>query len=190
MNLNARVVQRQETKDLKSLQCRFESDRAHQSIKLGVKLKNEADFKRIYKQSIKQLRGFSMSLAAPMISGIPDLFICVPSFAPFMLEAKWFGKVTPAFSRKIPYSPLQNNWLKEIHSINPYTAFGLVGFEWNGEVYAVLVPAGIETLSFRFEDSFPYAVYSRQSKTFDLTKMFEASKIPRLNHFRYGVCAA
>lgn len=153
-------------------------------------MKNEAAFKTIFKNSIKAMGGYSLSLAAPMISGISDLYVNAPTYSPILLECKWLGSLTRTFNRKIPITPIQKFVLDECCRANLNTAFGLVGFEWNGETYAVLITPEITQLTFRFEDSFPYAVYSRQSKTFDLTKMFEASKIPRLNHFRYGICAA
>lgn len=156
---------------------------------LGVRMNNEADFKRIFKQSIKNSKGFAMSLAAPMISGIPDLYVILPDYVPIMLEAKWLGEINnPVFSRKIPFSPLQTHWMGEIHAVNAYTAFGLIGFKFQDEIYAVLTPPHVKQLTYQFEDLYPYAIYDRKAKVFTLTPMLVRSTIPKIS-FKHAVQA-
>lgn len=92
-------------------------------------MKNEAEFKAAFKKSVRAQGGFAISLSAPMISGIPDLYVIMPGYCPILLEAKWLGKVKYSFSQTIKYTKLQNFYLNEICQVKDYTAMGLIGWE-------------------------------------------------------------
>lgn len=103
-------------------------------------MKNEAEFKSLFKKSVKSAKGFSLSLAAPMIPGIPDLYVVLPGYMPVLLEAKWLGKIERNnFSRKMKYTALQIEWIKSCHEVVKYSAMGLAGFEYKEAIYAVLL---------------------------------------------------
>lgn len=148
-------------------------------------MKNEADFKKVFKTSVKARKGFAISLAAPMLAGIPDLYCILPGYIPILLEAKWLGEINSVvFNRKIPYSPLQVHWMEECNKVNPFSAFGLIGFKRNGTVYAVLVPFHVKKIAYNFEEMFTYAVYSKKTKTFELDDVFfKKAHVPNVNFY-------
>ena len=145
-------------------------------------MKNEADFKRIFKNSIKASKGFSLSLAAPMLAGLPDLFCALPGYVPILLEAKWLGEINSiVFDRKIPFSALQLHWMAECNRVNPYTAFGLTGLKRNGSIYAIITPSDVTRMDYKFEDKFAYAVYSKSKKVFEINDLFTKADVPKIN---------
>ena len=147
-------------------------------------MKNEAEFKSEFKRSVRRYKGFSLSLAAPMISGIPDLFVVMPGYMPILLEAKWLGEIKRnKFNRKIPYKPLQLLWIQECHNVNPYTAMGLIGCIYQDKIHAILVAYGTPQfyqLSNCFLTDCAYSTISAETKVFDVQHMFSKVPIPRL----------
>lgn len=147
-------------------------------------MKNEAAFKKAFKLSVRRYKGFSLSLAAPMISGIPDLFVVMPGFMPVLLEAKWLGEIKrEKFSRKMEYTSLQMLWIKECHEVNPYTAMGLAGFIYNNQIHACFVVHGTPQfyqLSNCFLTDCAYSKLSSTTKVFDIPHMFAKVPIPRI----------
>lgn len=103
-------------------------------------MKNEAEFKKAFKQRVKAEGGFSLSLAGPMIVGLPDLYVILPGFMPVLLEAKWLGEVKEIFKRKIKYTAMQMHFMDEINGVKPLAAMGLVGYKIGRHVFATLVP--------------------------------------------------
>lgn len=146
-------------------------------------MKNEAEFKAIFKKSIKAEKGFSLSLAAPMIAGIPDLYCTIPGYLPVLLEAKYLKNVTLKFNKKIPFSALQLLWMEECSKTNPFTAFGLVGFKWAGETFCVLTPFHVTQIDSTFANKFPHCLYNPKTKLFDVKSLFGHSSIPKLNYY-------
>lgn len=147
-------------------------------------MKNEADFKRVFKKSVKAQGGFALSLAAPMLAGIPDLYVVMPGYLPVLLEAKWLGEVNPdKFKRKVRYSPLQVVWIKECHSIVNYSALGLVGFRTGKRIIAALVPYDTEYFECITQnvllDGNTVALTDGE---FSVMSLFEQVPIPRLNN--------
>lgn len=149
-------------------------------------MNNEAEFKKVFKQSVKAQHGYSMSLAAPMFSGIPDLYIIMPHFMPVLLEAKWLGEIKrDTFFRKIPFTEMQIHWIDQCHSVSPYSAMGLIGLKYKSIVYAALVAHGTP-LFYSFTNSFltdcSSVEYSNVSgrKLFDVEKLFTHVPIPKI----------
>lgn len=143
-------------------------------------MRNESDFKTIFKKSIKAEKGFSISLAAPTIAGLPDLFVIYPGFLPCMLEAKFLKEATAKFDRKINYSALQVNWLEECNKAMNFTAFGLIGFKWQSEYFAVLTPFHVTRIDYLFASKYPHCLYNPKTKLFDVKYMFGHSSLPRI----------
>lgn len=139
-------------------------------------MKNEAEFKAAFKKSVIKQRGYSVSLAAPMISGIPDLYVIMPAFAPILLEAKWFGEVSPTFERKIPYSKLQLSMLQNVWRIGPGTAYGLIGYKLDGKYRAVLVSPSYDFCAHYFQS----VVYAE--KAFDVLSLLKYNGVPLLTY--------
>lgn len=153
-------------------------------------MKNESEFKSMFKKSIRRYHGFSLSLAAPMVVGIPDLFVVMPGYMPILLEAKWLGEISrERFSRKIQFTPMQLLWIKECHDVNPYTAMGLIGFKYNNHTYACLVAYGTP-MFYQFSNCFltdcAYSILSAETKVFDVPGMFAKVPIPRIPVTRKG----
>lgn len=150
-------------------------------------MKNEAQFKTAFKKSVKAAHGFSLSLAAPMISGLPDLYVIIPGYMPVLLEAKWLGEIRAHnFNRKIPYRPLQKIWMKGACDVQEHAAMGLIGFERDNLKYCVLCENGMESINYGFQCTQPYCVYN---KGFDVLSLFNSSKIPRLPLTSSKLCA-
>jgi len=150
-------------------------------------VKNEAEFKSLFKKSVRHAMGFSLSLAAPMVVGIPDLFVVMPRYMAVLLEAKWLGELTrDNFSRKIQYTPMQLEWIASCHRVNPYTAMGLIGFIYKKEIYACLVVHGTD-IFYQFDNTFltncAYSVRSKETKLFDVQYMFSKVPIPKIAPF-------
>lgn len=158
-------------------------------------MKNEADFKTKFKKSIKYHKGFSLSLAAPMLAGIPDLYVVMPEYMPVLLEAKWLGEITrDSFKRKLPFTDLQVEWIKQCHNICAFSAMGLIGFNYQTRIHAVLVTYGTPQFyelnqACIFES--PNVVYmtakyednpdSRGAYMFDIPLLFSRVPIPRMS---------
>lgn len=151
-------------------------------------MKTEAEFKSIFKKSLRWQGGFAISLAAPMVVGIPDLYVVLPEYLPLLLEAKWLGKITrEKFSRKVPFTDMQQHWIKCCDDVLPYSAMGLVGFEHQGDVYAVLVKYGTPhfyqmTNGFLVDCS--YVILNKKElahhRRFDVVELFKNVPIPRM----------
>lgn len=145
-------------------------------------MKNEAEFKRKFKKSIKGHGGYSLSLSAPMIPGIPDLYVIMPGYLPVLLEAKWLGSIPrDKFKRKLRMSAVQTEVIRSCHGITPYSALGLIGFKWQVNHYAVLVPYGnenFESITNKFIESCAWC--NTFSGQFDVHHLFHVSNIPRL----------
>lgn len=141
-------------------------------------MKTEAEFKTTFKKSVKLQGGFSISLAAPMLSGIPDLYVIMPGFTPILLEAKWLGTVGKKFSRKIQYTKLQHFYLKECCKIRDYTAMGLVGYKRDNDYWCTLVHPSKDVLDNTSMDEH-FSLY--ENKMFYIKSLFEYYPIPRLS---------
>lgn len=142
-------------------------------------MKNEAAFKTAFKKSLRAQKGFSMTLACPTFSGVPDLFVISKGHMPVMLEAKWLGDLkTHNFSRKIPYTAMQINWMEESNQAQPNSALGMIGFKFQNEYFCVLTPSGVTQLNYSFKRMWPWVVYN---KGFDVQDLFDQSQIPRMN---------
>ncbi len=146
-------------------------------------MKNETEFKTTFKKSIKADKGFSISLAAPTISGVPDLYVIYPGYIPLLLEAKFLKEVPDRFSRKINYSPLQKLWLDECNRVNPYTAYGLVGFKWCGQIFCCLTPFSVTQIDYTFATKHAHCAYDPKTKLFDIKCMFEHSYVPKIDFY-------
>lgn len=154
-------------------------------------MRNESDFKSAFKRSVRRYHGFSLSLAAPMIAGIPDLFVVMPGYMPVLLEAKWLGEIKrERFSRKLNFTPLQILWIKECHEVNPYTAMGLIGFIYKDQIHACLVTYGTP-MFYQFSHCFltdcAYAPLLAQTKVFDVPEMFSDVPIPKINQLQQKI---
>lgn len=144
-------------------------------------MRNEAEFKKIFCNSVKRDKGFTIKLAAPMFGGIPDLYCIYPGYMPVLLEAKWLGDLTHLFSRKIPLSALQLYWLEESNKVQPHSSFGLVGFKHEGITYAVLTSYNVTQINYAFKNNWSYCSYNPATKLFDVHNLFATSPIPMMN---------
>lgn len=138
--------------------------------------------------SVKNQRGYAMSLAAPTFAGLPDLYIIMPEYMPILLEAKWLGEIKrDTFFRKVPFTEMQMHWIDKCHNITPYSAMGLIGFIYKKEIHAALVAHGTP-LFYTFTNSFlttcSYVKYdpALSTKRFDVEKLFSNVPIPKIGN--------
>ena len=143
-------------------------------------MNNEADFKRVFKKSVKAQKGYSISLAAPMLSGIPDLYVLMPGFIPVLLEAKWMKELKYGFEKKIPYTALQKNFINECNNVYNCTAFGLIGFKYEKNIWCIMTTR--DTISSRKNTSSDYLALTKETKLFDINLLFTNSGVPKLNN--------
>ena len=147
-------------------------------------MKNEAEFMQTFKRSVRVSRGHSISLAAPLVSGIPDLYIIVPSYIPVLLEAKWIKGITrEKFKRKIRWSGMQKYIIQSLHEITPFSAMGLIGLHFCNKLYAVLVAYNTPIFEHFTEDFInccSYTVWDSEKKCFDILSLFAKVPIPKI----------
>lgn len=148
-------------------------------------MKNEAEFKLQFKKSVSKHGGYCMTLAAPMISGIPDLYVIMPGYLPIVLEAKWMGKIIKStFNRKPQFTPMQEEWLNELHKRVSYSALGLMGFIYNDKVHAAFIVPTTQQFS-RFNHNFvfdcAYCAIDKHKDFFNIPLLFSKVPIPRIH---------
>ena len=144
-------------------------------------MKNEADFKRIFKNSVRKYKGYCISLAAPMISGLPDLYCIMPGYIPVLLEAKYLGDVGDVFKRKIQYRPLQRFWLDGCNKVYEYAAWGLVGFHHKGMYYCCLIHPVYDYINSDLDFKSLYYVCNISKKEFNIQELFDKSCIGKID---------
>lgn len=151
-------------------------------------MKDEKDFKKVFKSSVKRHKGFALSLAAPMLVGIPDLYVAMPGYAPVLLEAKWLGEIKrDSFFRKIPFTGLQTHWLEEVNNVSKNCALGLIGMIYQNRIHCILLNVGTPLfyqLNRTFKTESPYVLYDMTSKSFNLTELFNQSNIPLMSNLK------
>lgn len=154
-------------------------------------MKTEADFKLLFKKSVRHYKGASISLAAPLMPGIPDLYVIIPGYMPVLLEAKWLGSVGERFHRKMNYTAQQIEYIRACCEVHPYAAFGLAGMHrGNGRsISAVLLKYGTP-LFYRVDSSCFYECgtdhIEKASLYFNVPAMFEKAQIPKLSINKVG----
>lgn len=149
---------------------------------------NEAEFKKRIKVSIKHHGGFAVNLASVGMSvgGLPDIYAVILNYGPVLLEAKWLKDVGNTFKRKINYSALQKQFLKDTNSVYNGSAYGIVGFAYGNRVYACLIQHEIETLHEGYISSGSTSYIEKGTPYFDIPTMFKYTsiKVPTLNENR------
>jgi len=149
-------------------------------------MKNENNFKTIFIKSIKYNKGFATKIAAPTINGLPDMYVIYPGFMPILLEAKWLGELkNKNFSRLIPFKDLQYYFLEETNRIQFNSSMGLIGFKFEGKIYAVLTSYPCRQINSGFRCIWPYTTYDPSQKRFDVQYLFNHSDIPRMLHPKF-----
>lgn len=146
-------------------------------------MKNEADFKKAFKKSVRAQGGYSISLSAPMLIGTPDLYVIMPGYMPVLLEAKWLGTVGAKFKRKLQFTPMQRDFLKECNKVKDCAALGLIGFRLDKDNHAVLVSPETENLESGTWPFLPWTGF--EGGNFNVLDLFSVSGIPKLNGFHH-----
>jgi len=140
-------------------------------------MKDEAAFKRHFKKSVTAQGGFSISLSAPMLAGIPDLYCVLPGFAPVLLEAKWMKEINNKTDRQIPITKIQKHYLENCNKIYPGIAWCLVGYQCNTSYYA-----GLFDTEDRITTGTKTTVrISKHSELWDVKRLFELY-VPKMNY--------
>ena len=142
----------------------------------------ESEFKRLFKKSVKYHGGFSASLSSNLHSGLPDLYVIVPSYPPVLIEAKFLKEVGDKFSRKINYSEIQRVFLNSCNKVQPGAAFGLVGFKQGSNLYACLIHPCHNYIDSSFAEYCGVSIVNRTCPYFDIPGLFAWAKKNR-HHF-------
>jgi hypothetical protein len=154
-------------------------------------MKSEAEFKALIKKSVSAQKGYSMSLAAPMMAGTPDLYIVMPSYIPILLEAKFLGEIKRTkFSRTPQFTPMQINFLKSCHDVSPYSAMGVIGFIYEEKIHCSLVAYGTPcfyTFTSDFKTQTAWVTRSDSTKKLDILDLFAKVPIPKLEVPKQGL---
>jgi hypothetical protein len=145
-------------------------------------MRSEADFKRDFKRSIAyNHKGYVVSLAGCTISGVPDMYVVMPGYAPILIEAKFFkNELTKYFSKRIPYRPSQQFMMQRIDDVSIGTVWGLTGFKYEGQWYCTLTAPIIHSISYLFRDTCNWCTYDNKNKRFDTEKLFATANIPKI----------
>jgi hypothetical protein len=143
-------------------------------------MKNETEFKNLIKKSVRAQKGFSISLAAPMLGGIPDLYVLARGFIPILLEAKWMGELKPGFNRKIKFRPLQKNYIDECNTIKECSAFCIVGFKFDNKISSIMTVHD-SICHDRVKVELDHMNFIGDNKLFDISNMFAYAGVPKLN---------
>src|SRR5258708_486661 len=147
-------------------------------------MKNEADFKKHFKSSVRTQGGFSISLAAPMLAGVPDLYVVLPGFAPVLLEAKWMKEITDKTNKQIPITMIQKHFIDKCNKVHPGIAWCLVGYKFDKQYWAVLLNT-YNKIDVRCGN--PVSI-KNHSEFFDVKTLFELY-VPKMNLTYEPVCA-
>lgn len=104
-------------------------------------MNNEADFKKAFCNCAAKQGGYTFKIAMSTMSGLPDLYCIVPGYIPVLLEAKWMREVPEngKFKRKIPYRPLQQDYLTNCNRVIRGSAWGLIGLDCGENKYVCLM---------------------------------------------------
>lgn len=157
------------------------------SYVVGGKMKSEADFKKHFKASVKSHGGFSISLAAPMLPGIPDLYVVLPGYAPVLLEAKWLKDVPELFERTIKYTDMQKNFIAHCNKVLVGSAWGLVGGKIGKKIFASMHDTKNKFASWYIIGD-GCSTINTQKEVFDVPAMFDGL-VPKMNLTYTPVCA-
>lgn len=145
-------------------------------------MKSEAEFKKHFKASVRAQGGFSISLAAPMLSGVPDLYVVMPGFAPVLLEAKWMKEVPERFNRKAGFTELQKYFINNCNKVHKGVAWGLVGMTHKTIIHASLhdVNSNVSSDDIYLEHDESISKIDNKKEFFNVRQMFELY-VPKMN---------
>ena len=140
-------------------------------------MKDEAAFKRHFKKSVTAQGGFSISLAAPILNGVPDLYVVLPGVVPVLLEAKWMKEITVNTNKQIPLTMLQKHFLDSCNDVHPGVAHCLIGYKLNNRYWATLLNTKDRVV---MGAGCPISILT-QKELFNVRLMFELY-VPKMNY--------
>lgn len=139
-------------------------------------MKNEAEFKSIFCDKVKKIGGYTIRLAGPLVSGLPDIYCSVPTYVPLLLEAKFMKGLKENFERKIQITPIQKHILDGCWKSNPRTAYILLGVEYEGNIYCGMLPHSTQKLYDQHILTFQKII----KNNIDIGALFYRTSIPRI----------
>lgn len=111
-------------------------------------------------KSAKRDGGYGRKISHKFVVGIPDLLVCLPPFAPCVIEMKDLGPVTALFDRQLAVTPKQALEMERIskpYEVHPRlpgppaTACVLVALVHRGEHRLVVADREADRLSHTYE---------------------------------------
>lgn len=149
-----------------------------------AKLRDEAHFKKLFKASVRLQKGYSLSLSAPVLPGLPDLYVVMPGYMPVLLEAKLIKNIErDTFKRKIEYSPMQLKYATEVNKVQSHAMMGLICIQHKSTEWCIMAQI-VEGVEQRIShEMLPYLPkVSRRAEGFDVDYLFSQTSIPRLSN--------
>ena len=121
-------------------------------------MKNESDFKKVFCDSAHKHGGYTFKIAASIMNGLPDLYCAIPGYIPVLLELKWMKIPPGAFSKKIPYRPMQQEILSSCNRVYKKgncgpVAFGLIGLSMEDGNFCMLIDPKFPSISSKDTDN-------------------------------------
>jgi hypothetical protein len=84
----------------------------------------------------EQAGGYGWKLSNAYISGVPDLLLFWPHFAPVIAEVKYLGIKTKAFNVKVDLTALQRERLRRVDRLGPFGVV-LTAVKWKGTDHVI-----------------------------------------------------
>jgi hypothetical protein len=84
----------------------------------------------------EQAGGYGWKLSNAYISGVPDLLLFWPSFAPVIAEVKYLGVKAKTFDVQINLTALQRERLRRVDRLGPFSMV-LVAVKWKGTDHVI-----------------------------------------------------
>ena len=158
-------------------------------------MKNEADFKKLIKKSVTAQGGLYISLACPVLSGIPDAYILMPGYSPILVEAKYMKDLNDTFHRSIHYTAMQKYYLKHCENILTDSCVGLMGVHHKGQYKAIITRSYVtQVTSDDAQIATKFAINFPTRELFDIlgimdyygmNKLNKSVNMPILDHVQY-----
>lgn len=136
----------------------------------------EVDIQRSILDLVRDVGGFGFKMSNQFLSGVPDLFVVLPTFAPVLMEVKNEGEVKETTIRKVGVTPLQREKLLRLNQLGN---FGMVAtaFKLNGENYVTITRPEQERIDFGDALRSNLTTIRRKGK-FNLARVFTAYRVP------------
>lgn len=154
-------------------------------------MSKELDVQTKVCKSARQDGGYGRKISHKFVIGIPDLLVCLPPFAPCVIEMKDLGKVVDRFDRQLAVTPKQalemerisKPYEPEVNGVIPmHTAMVLVAIVHRGEHRLVACHRSNDRLDFGYEADPRRWVRREVGGYYNLRPLLEWAKIAKVQN--------